>query len=108
MTADLAVSALRNAIRLRNPQGTVVHSDRGSQFRSTAFVRTSKNNDLVGSMGRVATAGDNAAMESFHALLQKNVLNTQGWETREELRLTIVTGSNAPITDGIASVVSGR
>jgi hypothetical protein len=47
-------------------------------------------------------------MESFHALLQKNVLNTQGWETREELRLAIVTGSNAPITDGIASVVSGR
>jgi hypothetical protein len=26
-------------------------------------------------MGRVATAGDNAAMESFYALLQKNVLN---------------------------------
>ena len=36
MTAQLAVSALRNAIALRNPAGTlVVHSDRGSQFRST-------------------------------------------------------------------------
>jgi transposase InsO family protein len=69
-------------------------------------VRTSKNNGLVASMGRVATVGHNAAMESFHALLQKNVLNTQGWETREELRLAIVTGSNAPIT--IAGVVSGR
>ncbi len=52
MTADLAVSALRNAIRLRDPKGTVVHSDRGSQFRSTAFVRTLKNNGLVGSMGQ--------------------------------------------------------
>jgi transposase InsO family protein len=32
MTAGLAVSALRNAIALRSPQGTVVvHSDRGSQ-----------------------------------------------------------------------------
>ena len=91
MTADLAVSALRNAIRLRDPEGTVVHSDRGSQFRSTAFVRTLKNNGLVGSMGRVAAAGDNAAMESFHALLQKNVLNSQRWESREELRLAIVT-----------------
>ena len=34
MKASLAVSALRNAIRLREPAGTVVHSDRGSQFRS--------------------------------------------------------------------------
>ena len=61
------------------------------QFRSTAFVRTLKNNGLVGSMGRVAAAGDNAAMESFHALLQKNVLDSQRWETRDELRLAIVT-----------------
>jgi hypothetical protein len=30
MTSDLCVSALRNAIRLRDPKGTVVHSDRGS------------------------------------------------------------------------------
>jgi putative transposase len=31
MKASLAVSALRNAVALRSPQGTVVHSDRGSQ-----------------------------------------------------------------------------
>ena len=42
-------------------------------------------------MGRVASAGDNAAMESFFSLLQKNVLDTKRWETREELRLAIVT-----------------
>ena len=30
-------------------------------------------------------------MESFFALLQKNVLNTRRWETRQELRLAIVT-----------------
>lgn len=39
MKASLAVSALRNAVRLRNPAGTVVHSDRGSQFRSRKFVK---------------------------------------------------------------------
>ena len=38
-------------------------------------------------MGRVSSAGDNAAMESFFALLQKNVLNRQSWATREDLRL---------------------
>jgi putative transposase len=91
MKASLAVAALRHAIVRRSPVGTVVHSDRGSQFRSHAFVRTLKNNGLVGSMGRVGACGDNAAMESFFALLQKNVLDRQRWATREELRLAIIT-----------------
>jgi transposase InsO family protein len=91
MTAQLAVSALRNAIALREPAGTlIVHSDRGSQFRSAAFVRTLKSHGLTGSMGRVGACGDNAAMESFFALLQKNVLDRQRWSTREQLRLAII------------------
>ncbi len=44
----------------------------------------------VGSMGRVGTCADNAAMESFFSLLQKNVLDRQRWSSREELRLAIV------------------
>jgi putative transposase len=91
MKASLAVRALRNAIELRAPQGTVVHSDSGSQFRSKKYVRMIKNNNLVGSMGRVGACGDNAAMESFFALLQKNVLNRKRWATREELRIAMVT-----------------
>ena len=46
---------------------------------------------MVGSMGRVASCGDNAAMQSFFSLLQKNVLNRRSWTTREELRTAIVT-----------------
>jgi len=42
-------------------------------------------------MGRVAAAGDNAAMESFFSLLQKNVLNRKTWRTRDELRYAIIT-----------------
>lgn len=42
-------------------------------------------------MGQVGAAGDNAAMESFFALLQKNVLNRKQWRTREELRIAIIT-----------------
>ena len=86
MTASLAVSALRSAIARRQPFGTVVvHSDRGSQFRSRAFRAVLKAAGLTGSMGRVAAAGDNAAMESFFALLQKNVFNRRRWRTRSEL-----------------------
>lgn len=91
MTSGLAVSALRNAIALRSPVGTVIHSDRGSQFRSNVYVRLIRNNGLKGSMGRVGACGDNAAMESFFALVQKNVLDRRKWSTREELRIAIVT-----------------
>ena len=91
MKSSLAVSAIRNAIALRSPAGTICHSDRGSQFRAKKVMRLLANNGLVGSMGRVASAGDNAAMESFFSLLGKNVLDTKRWETRKDLRLAIVT-----------------
>ncbi len=90
MTASLAVAAARHAIGQRTIDGTILHSDRGSQFRSNAFLRVLKNNGITGSMGRVGACGDNAAMESFFALLQKNVLDRQRGATREELRLAIV------------------
>ena len=90
MKSSLAAAALRNAIALRSPDGTIVHSDRGSQFRSKKVVRLLKNSGLKGSMGRVGSSGDNAAMESFFSLLQKNVLDTRRWTSREELRLAIV------------------
>ena len=61
-----------------------------AQFRSRKFVHAINRHGLAGSMGRVGAAGDNAAMESFFALLQKNVLNRQSWTTREELRVAIV------------------
>jgi putative transposase len=90
MTARLAVDALANAVALRHPSGTVVHSDRGSQFRSHAYLRALRGAGLHGSMGRVGACTDNAAMESFFSLLQNNVLNRRRWATREQLRLAIV------------------
>lgn len=92
MKSRLAVTALTNAIARRGEvAGCVVHTDRGSQFRSRKFVRVLARHGLTGSMGRVGAAGDNAAMESFFALLQNNVLNRHTWSTREELRIAIVT-----------------
>lgn len=94
MTSQLAVDALEMAIARRGRDttaGCVVHADRGSQFRSRRFVAALHRHGLIGSMGRVASSADNAAMESFFALLQKNVLNSRRWDTREQLRLAIFT-----------------
>jgi hypothetical protein len=63
---------------------------------------------LRGSMGQGGACGDNAAMESFFALLQNSAPARQ---SREELRLAIGTGSNGPSTadaDKPASVDSPR
>jgi putative transposase len=96
MKSRIAVAALDNAVARRAAQGAevagcIVHSDRGSQFRSRKMQRALNHHHMVGSMGRVGAAGDNAAMESFFAPLQKNVLNRGAWATREELRIAIVT-----------------
>lgn len=91
MTAKLAVDALENAVARRGDiAGCIVHADRESQFRSPRMASALNRHSMVGSMGRVASAGDNAAMESFWSLLQKNVLNQCSWPTRQELRLAIV------------------
>ena len=41
-------------------------------------------------MVRVASAGDNAAMQWFNSLLQKNVLDRKRWRTRDELHNAVV------------------
>ncbi|MFC7945291.1 IS3 family transposase [Microbacterium oxydans] len=92
MKSRLAVQALENAVAMRGDvAGCVIHSDRGSQFRSRKFLRALTRHRMVGSMGRVGSSGDNAAMESFFALLQKNVLDRRTWTTREQLRIAMVT-----------------
>ena len=46
---------------------------------------------MVGSMGQAGSAADNAAMERFFSLLQKNVLDRRRGTTRDDLRIAIVT-----------------
>ena len=94
MKARLVVAAIEMAVARRGGDvaGCILHSDRGSQFRSRKVHRGLARHGLVGSMGKVGSAGDNSAMESFFALLQKNVLNRhRRWATRDQLRIEIVT-----------------
>jgi transposase InsO family protein len=92
MKSRLAVNALENAVACRGDvAGCVVHSDRGSQFRSRKFLRALARHRLAGSMGRAGATGDNAAMESFFGLLPNNVLNHRSWTTHEQPRIAIIT-----------------
>ncbi|SUP27432.1 Integrase [Streptomyces griseus] len=59
-------------------------------FRARKYVAVLARHSLVGSMGRAGAAGNNAAMENFFALLQKNVLDRRSWANHQELRIAIV------------------
>ncbi len=86
--AELVVDALQMAIwRRRPPEGqTVHHSDHGSQYTSWAFGRRLRSAGLLGSMGTVGDAYDNAVAESFFSTLQRELLDEiPRWESRHQL-----------------------
>jgi putative transposase len=89
----LYLAAIEMAVARRDGDvaGCIFHSDRGSQFRARKVHRALARHGMVRSMGQVGSAGDNAAMESFFSLLQKNVRDRRHWQTRDELRIEIVT-----------------
>jgi putative transposase len=57
-TAALVTNALGMAISNREPDGTIIHSDQGTQFTSWAFTRRALDSGLVPSMGAVGTCFD--------------------------------------------------
>lgn len=76
MNSKIAVDALTMAVTRRgHVAGCTVHSDRGPPFRSRKYSAALRRHDLTGSTGQVASASNNAAMESFSPLLQNNDLN---------------------------------
>ena len=111
MTAQLAVSALRSAIARRQPARHGRRSLRPGRPISIPGIpgRARRPHGLTGSMGRVAAAGDNAAMESFYSLLQKNVLNRRALAHPRRARATrSSTGSNTPTTAAAANARLGK
>jgi transposase InsO family protein len=91
LRSELVVDALEMARWRRRPRPgqTVVHSDRGSQYTAWAFGQRLRSAGLLGSMGRVASALDNAMMESFFGSLQLELLDRQRWQTRAALARAI-------------------
>ena len=90
LRAELVVDALETARwRRRQTTGVIVHSDHGSQYTSWVFGQRLRAAGLLGSMGRIGSALDNALAESFFSRLQLDLLDTQTWSTRAELAAAI-------------------
>ncbi|TPW64227.1 integrase core domain-containing protein, partial [Schumannella sp. 10F1B-5-1] len=89
LRTELVLDAVDMARIRRRPDGTILHSDRGTQFTSWLFGNRMREAGLMGSMGKVASAYDNALMESFWGSMQIELLDRRPWATRTELATAI-------------------
>jgi len=90
MTADLVLSALKQAlIHRRPPVGVVHHSDKGSQYTSRALKLLADNYGVHLSMGKVANAFDNAVAESFFHTLKTELVYFKSYKNLEEAKMDI-------------------
>lgn len=75
MRTDLVADALTMAAATRGSlAGAIFHSDHGAQYASRQFADLCAELGVTQSMGAVGTSADNAACESFHASLKREIL----------------------------------
>ena len=92
ITKDLVLEALRMALGRRRPDregGLLHHSDRGSQYASSAFQELLRDENITCSMSRKGNCWDNAMMESFFATLKKERVHLEEYSTRAEARASV-------------------
>jgi putative transposase len=87
MGAQLVVDALRMAWFRRKPApGLIFHSDRGSQYASTAFAHQIRAFAMRPSMSRKGDCWDNAVAESLFGSLKTECIHRHDFETRRAAR----------------------
>ncbi len=84
LRTELVLSALNMALRQRQPEAVVHHSDQGCQYTSLAFSRRCEEAGVRPSMGSVGDCFDNAMAESFFATLECELLDRSTFRTRAE------------------------
>jgi len=87
---QMVIRAVQMAVWQRQGDHEVIlHSDRGSQFRSGDYQRYLAANDLVCSMSAVGHCGDNAACEGFFGLLKRERVYRSSYTTLEAARADV-------------------
>jgi len=86
--AELAAGAIKMAAAVRggDVHGVIFHSDRGSEFTAGLFRGVCDRLGITQSMGRVGSALDNAAAESFFSTLEFELLRKKHFATKADAR----------------------
>ncbi|MQY74246.1 MAG: IS3 family transposase [Clostridia bacterium] len=70
LSSALTIAALKDAIKARNTEDFIHHSDQGFQYCSSQYIKILKENSISISMSDKANPYDNAKMESFFRTLK--------------------------------------
>ena len=74
------------AVRGGDVAGVIFHSDKGGEYTGDLFANTCTALQITQSMGRVGSALDNAAAESFNSTLEHELLSRRRFDTKEQAR----------------------
>jgi transposase InsO family protein len=87
MRESLIREALDMAVSHRErKRDTVIHSDRGVQYRGNEYQEALRQHGLRRSMSRKGNCWDNAVMESFFSRLKVELIYAENYRTVEEAR----------------------
>jgi putative transposase len=90
ITTDLALTALHGALWRRRPKNRVmIHSDRGVQFTSDAWVRLCGDHNVERSMSRRGNCYDNAVAESSFSSMREERVRGKMYSTLNEAHADI-------------------
>ena len=84
---ELVGAMLKKALaKLKTGEQPILHSDQGWQYRMPAYQRALRDKHVVQSMSRKGNCLDNAAMESFFAVLKSEFFYLNKFSSVDELQ----------------------
>lgn len=89
----LTMRALKMALATREIRcrtEMIHHSDRGSQYASTAYQSALKSHGITPSMSRRGDCWDNAVAESFFSTLKAELVVDAKWESRSQAKREVI------------------
>ena len=90
MRESLILEALSMAVSGRDiHSGTLLHSDRGVQYRGLDYQAALQDYGLRCSMSRTGNCWDNAVMESFFSRLKVELIYAQNYQSTDKARMDI-------------------
>lgn len=82
----LVTDTVKAAIKKRDVNGVLLHSDQGFQYTSKQYNQLLQRYNITASMSRKGNCLDNACIESFFSHLKAECLYLQSFTTDEEVR----------------------
>jgi len=81
-----AALCMAAAVRGGDVAGVVFHTDKGGEYVGDLFAKACRSLKVTQSMGRVGSALDNAAAESFNSTLEHELLSRKHFATKDQAR----------------------